>query len=118
HQEMESDSQPDDIRLHAAAIAQQSFLCSRIMSFSLNLSHLGFHMPKINVVRARARNDPPHNADHEVLCHEDGDGRPDEVNERIEVDFPIQKPEKGIEQEGRPMPGKGKLGTTSARRES
>ena len=102
---VQSHSQPDHIRLNASEIAQQAVVSGALLEgLRANSGDMPFHMPIIDVIGAHSRHDAPDESYGKITRHIGRYNRPDRIDHRIEVHLSIQKPEKRIEEEGRPIP--------------
>ena len=113
----QADADPDHIGLYAPKFPQE--LLSRFPArgpFALDLGELFFRMPEVNVVGAGPRDDPPDDVGGKVLGDVERHGRTDGIDHGVHIHLSVEKPEEGLENEGRPMPCQGELWSRGARK--
>lgn len=66
-------------------------------------------MPEIDIVGAGACDDTPDDVGGEVLGDIERHRRTDGIDQRVDVHLPVEKPEEGLKDERRPVPGQGEF---------
>jgi hypothetical protein len=66
------------------------------------------HVPVVNVIGARPRNEAPDNPDRIIPGQIGRDHGPHRVHQGVQIHLAVEKPEERVDQERRPVPRQGK----------